>query len=117
MGGLCWETTERDLHAYFSQFGRIQSCQIKYDGASQQPRGFGFVVFDDAESVRRVLAVRDQHHVCGKRVDPKPAKPSKDVSRKVFVGGLSPEAPYEQIFDYFSQFGKVRKRFQLAVKQ
>merc|ERR1711872_1051395 len=56
VGGLTWETTEDQLKAYFEKYGTVKDASIKVDGAGGS-RGFGFVLFDCAESVSNVLAV------------------------------------------------------------
>ena len=54
----------------------------------------------------QVLQVKE-HQLKGKRIDVKRAKPSKDVNRKVFVGGIDPELTEDEIIHYFSQYGIV----------
>lgn len=43
----------------------------------------------------------------GKKIDPKPAKCSKDTQRKVFVGGLDPSVTSQEIEDHFNHYGRV----------
>jgi len=79
----------------------------------QRNRGFGFVTFADLESVNKVLS-QDEHMLDGKKIDPKLATPKGQKSsgellipRKVFVGGVSQETSQQELYDYFSQYGKV----------
>ncbi|VDO08087.1 unnamed protein product [Rodentolepis nana] len=106
VGGLNWETKETDLENYFSKYGKVTRCIIKVDRFTGNSRGFGFVTFDNEESVNKVLSVSD-HKLMNKRIDPKRAKPSREVIRKIFVGGIDPDLPEETIKEYFSQFGVV----------
>ncbi|KAM3177578.1 hypothetical protein ACTXT7_004278 [Hymenolepis weldensis] len=106
VGGLNWETKETDLESYFSKYGKVTRCIIKVDRFTGNSRGFGFVTFENEESVNKVLSVSD-HKLMNKRIDPKRAKPSREVIRKIFVGGIDPDLPEETIKEYFSQFGVV----------
>ena len=56
----------------------------------------------------QVLELKE-HKLDGKLIDPKRAKAmkGKEPPKKVFVGGLSPDTPEEEIREYFGQFGEV----------
>jgi RNA recognition motif-containing protein len=49
------------------------------------------------------------HTLHGKNIDPKRAKArlGKEPVKKIFVGGLDPEVPKEEIEQHFSKYGKV----------
>jgi RNA recognition motif-containing protein len=46
---------EDDIEQYFESFGAIEEVLISRDPATQQSKGFGFVVFLEPESLHRVL--------------------------------------------------------------
>jgi len=125
VGGLTWDTTQDDLHEYFSNFGNILDCSIKHDPTTGRSRGFAFLVFDRKEIVDKILS-HNEHFVKGRKIDPKPAhrrltvtnnnmsssslSSSNSIShnnRKVFIGGLDPNFPDVQLREYFSQFGPI----------
>jgi len=106
VGGLSWETTEEDLKLYFETWGKVAHCVIKLDKMTGNSRGFGFVTMETEECLKKVLEV-PEHRLKNKKIDPKPAKPTKEPNKKIFVGGLSPEITEDQIKEYFAQYGHV----------
>lgn len=89
IGGLNWETTDRELQAfdnptiastyiliklpsteslreYFSQFGEVVECTVMRDGATGRSRGFGFLTFKDPKTVNIVMV--KEHQLDGKIV-------------------------------------------------
>ncbi|CAL4200535.1 unnamed protein product, partial [Meganyctiphanes norvegica] len=103
IGGLSWETKEPKLREYFGKYGEIESINIKTDPNTGRSRGFGFLVFKEAQAIDQVIAAGD-HVLDGKKVDPKKAKARQG---KIFVGGLKPEISDEDIKTYFAQFGTI----------
>uniref|UniRef100_A0A8C5MEZ1 Heteroous nuclear ribonucleoprotein D like n=1 Tax=Leptobrachium leishanense TaxID=445787 RepID=A0A8C5MEZ1_9ANUR len=108
IGGLSWDTSKKDLTEYLSRFGEVVDCTIKTDPITGRSRGFGFVLFKEADSVDKVLETKE-HKLDGKLIDPKRAKAlkGKEPPKKVFVGGLSPDTTEEQIKEYFGGFGDI----------
>lgn len=50
-----------------------------------------------------------EHRLDGRLIDPKRAMAmKKEPVKKIFVGGLNPEATEETIREYFGAFGEVR---------
>lgn len=103
VGGLSWETTEKELRDHFGQYGDIESINVKTDPTTGRSRGFAFIVYQSADSIDKVVAAGD-HIINNKKVDPKKAKAR---TGKIFVGGLIPEISDEEIKAYFSQYGNI----------
>ncbi|VDO07508.1 unnamed protein product [Rodentolepis nana] len=130
VGGLSPFTTEDSLKIYFEQFGVIRETTVMRDPNNNRSRGFGFVTFEDPDSVTGVLNSRP-HQIDSKMVDPKMAVPKTSssrakynqsgsrsfsrtpemapptVNRKVFVGGVAERTTKDIMHEYFSQFGQI----------
>jgi len=72
VGQLSSDITKEDLEKYFSKFGSIEDVTIKYDVPGGRARGFAFILFDDKESIQKVLNVQI-HTINQCQIDPKPA--------------------------------------------
>lgn len=103
VGGLSWETTDKELRDHFNSYGEIESINVKTDPNTGRSRGFAFIVFSQPESIDKVMAAGD-HIINNKKVDPKKAKARHG---KIFVGGLSNELSDEDIKNFFNQFGTI----------
>jgi len=103
VGGLSWETSEKELRDHFSKFGEIESINVKTDPQTGRSRGFAFIVFTNTDAIEKVDAAGD-HIINNKKVDPKKAKARHG---KIFVGGLTTEISDDEIRTYFSQFGNI----------
>ncbi|KAK8468528.1 hypothetical protein PHAVU_006G053500 [Phaseolus vulgaris] len=62
--------SEIDVSNYFGTFGNVEDVRIP----SQERRMFGFVTFDDPDTVKAILDKGNPHYVCESRVLVKPYK-------------------------------------------
>jgi len=107
VGGLSWETTEKDLRDYFCNYGEILELNLKMDPVTQRSRCFAFILYKEKESIAKIAC--QTHELNGKTIDPKPAriKGIRDPILKVFVGGMNPETTEESIRSHFEAYGRV----------
>ncbi|KAL3214643.1 hypothetical protein MRX96_034806 [Rhipicephalus microplus] len=105
VGGISWDTDNKDLREYFSKFGVVVDVNIKTDPTTGKSRGFGFVTFNAKDAIEAVLKATP-HTVKGKQIDPKPAKARPGI-KKIFVGGLESDMPEADIKAYFEKYGPV----------
>ncbi len=131
VGGLSWDTNEASLVAYFEKFGKVVDAVVMRNRDTGQPRGFGFVTFENDEVARKVASM-GRHELDGRLVETKVAVPrfveetdpstpasiarterlpdsDESCGRRVFVGGLPRTCTEEELMTYFSQYGAVEE--------
>lgn len=122
VGGLNKGTDDETLKQYFESYGDIVDCSIMRD-QDKRSRGFGFILFDDAAVVDKIISTKkdghvfslDDHSIEIKRALPKVPKGSAGTPRsgglfkKVFVGGLPNSVSEDDIRTYFEGFGRVNE--------
>jgi len=75
VGGIPISLSAADFKKFFEQFGTVTDSQVMTERESGRSRGFGFVTFQDDETMEKVLAT--QHTIQGKPVEVKRAEPKK----------------------------------------
>jgi len=113
VGGLSWDTSDDSFKTYFKQFGVVEEAIVMRDRMTGTSRGFGFVTFKDTASMDAVLGSTTPLELDGRPVDCKSAVPKEEIqktgqrTKKIFVGGLSPDTTESEFSNYFSKFGTV----------
>lgn len=120
VGGLAWDSTEESIKEYFSNYGHVQTVNLKRNKEDpSKHRGFCFVKFGSPEAVDCVLAQKNPHHLDGSKIDPKSACPAgvkpEQRTKKIFVGGLQEQTTEERLMEYFGQFGDIQNRIEFAI--
>ena len=108
VNSLSWETTEAQFREYFEKFGAVKEATIKLNELGQS-KGFGFILFEDPESIDMVNA-QETHTLNGRKINAKKATPKERI-KKIFVGGVSPDLPEADIRAHFVQFGEIGNFF------
>jgi len=104
VGSLSWETTEEQFKEYFEKFGVVKEATIKLNELGQS-KGFGFILFEEASAIEKISA-QETHTLNGRKINATKATPKERI-RKIFVGGLSPKLPEEDIRTHFEQYGEI----------
>ncbi|XP_060641002.2 DAZ-associated protein 1 isoform X5 [Anolis sagrei] len=74
VGGIPHNCGETELREYFKKFGVVTEVVMIYDAEKQRPRGFGFITFEDEQSVDQAVNMHF-HDIMGKKVEVKRAEP------------------------------------------
>uniref|UniRef100_A0A8D2MN54 DAZ-associated protein 1 n=1 Tax=Zonotrichia albicollis TaxID=44394 RepID=A0A8D2MN54_ZONAL len=67
VGGIPHNCGETELREYFKKFGVVTEVVMIYDAEKQRPRGFGFITFEDEQSVDQAVNMHF-HDIMGKKV-------------------------------------------------
>ncbi|XP_053558753.1 DAZ-associated protein 1 isoform X3 [Bombina bombina] len=85
VGGIPHNCGETELKEYFNQFGTVTEVVMIYDAEKQRPRGFGFITFEDEQSVDQAVNMHF-HDIMGKKVEVKRAEPRDSKSQTLGSG-------------------------------
>ena len=66
VGGLPYEITEDDFFEHFSKFGKVEESSIMIEKLTGKSRGFGFITYEEYDSVEQVLDNYDFNYIHGK---------------------------------------------------
>ncbi|KFW04366.1 Heterogeneous nuclear ribonucleoprotein A3 1, partial [Eurypyga helias] len=105
IGGLSFETTDDSLREHFEKWGTLTDCVVMRDPQTKRSRGFGFVTYSCVEEVDAAMSARP-HKVDGRVVEPKRAV-SREVVKKIFVGGIKEDTEEYNLREYFEKYGKI----------
>ncbi|SPO36969.1 related to HRP1 - subunit of cleavage factor I [Pseudozyma flocculosa] len=86
VGGLPQSVTPQSFRAYFEQFGAVIESNCMMDKETGNPRGFGFITFQDETSVQHVLNIQPLNFE-GKMVEVKRAQTRSDANNARGIGG------------------------------
>eukprot|EP01133_Synstelium_polycarpum_P013893 gene13893-16389_t len=108
VGGISWRADESSLAKYFGTFGNVLECKIIMDRATQKSKGYGFITFDDEESIVKVRSASSLLFM-GKNlmptVDSVTVKSSFYLTEWDVIGPF-PSAPREDV-DALEAFGGI----------
>lgn len=115
VGGLSYEVDNHRLKETFVLFGDLKKALVIRDQSSGQSRGYGFVTFSSKEAFIRAMAnplfilgrKADCHQVLTKGALKE--QEQRDLSNKIFVGGISQNTQNSDIRKYFSKFGPIKE--------
>ncbi|XP_073542357.1 DAZ-associated protein 1 isoform X2 [Phyllobates terribilis] len=86
VGGIPHNCGEAELRDYFKRFGVVTEVVMIYDAEKQRPRGFGFITFEDEQSVDQAVNMHF-HDIMGKKVEVKRAEPRDSKSQTLGSAG------------------------------
>lgn len=84
VGGLAKDVEDELFKMYWQQFGNITDHVVMRNKETGEPRGFGFVTFEDPFVVDAVMNAAEEHQINGKRVEVKRCVPKEQMGAASF---------------------------------
>ncbi len=78
VGGLAYETTEKELEELFAAHGTVTSVAIIMDRDSGRSKGFGFVEMSSDEEAQKAISSLNGQELGGRKLMVNPARPKED---------------------------------------
>lgn len=78
VGGLAYETTEKELQELFAQHGTVESVAIIMDRDTNRSKGFGFVEMSTAEEAQKAISSLNGQDFGGRKLMVNEARPKED---------------------------------------
>lgn len=117
IGNIPEEVTEKELRECLAYYKGIADLVIIKDKHSKKSRGFGFVIFKERKTAKKVLQAK--HRIRDRSLEVKLAEPKMksklqqlaDVSSitKVFIGGIPKTACLDDLTSWFSRYGELEE--------
>lgn len=73
---------EKGIRDYFSQFGKVQSVELKFNYKTNQMRDFGFIIFESVDSTIKVLENGPLHYIEGNKILVFSSKSQQDLDKE-----------------------------------
>ncbi|KAI1715189.1 RNA recognition motif domain-containing protein [Ditylenchus destructor] len=96
-------TTDESLREFYSRFGELTQCNVKFDRQTGQSRGFGYVAFSSQKELDSAIEV-NPHIIDGVEVVLDYVTSEFDM----IVTSLTPNISEKALDEYFSRYGKLR---------
>jgi len=78
VGGLAYETTEKELEELFAAQGTVVSVAIIMDRDTNRSKGFGFVEMSSAEEAQKAITSLNGKELGGRKLMVNQARPKEE---------------------------------------
>jgi len=78
VGGLSYETTEKDLEEAFAEHGTVTSVAIIMDRDTGRSKGFGFVEMSSEDEAKKAISEMNEKDLGGRSLTVNEARPRED---------------------------------------
>jgi len=87
VGNLSFQTSQEDLNAAFSQYGKVERVSIVTDRDSGQSRGFAFVEMAERRDAETAISVLNGTELNGRAMNVNEARPKTESRGRSGGGG------------------------------
>ena len=78
VGNLPFSVTDNDLKELFTPFGEVTEAVVIADRGTGRSKGFGFVTFENEDSVGKAIKEMNEKEFQGRKVKVNEARPMRD---------------------------------------
>lgn len=108
--GLNPNTKSKDLYEFFSKYGKILSCRVRYDNETGKCKGYGYVQFEMKESADKALDKNNNDILMEKKIETSPyicSKNRKTRYNNLYVKCIPKNFTNENLKELFTKYGKI----------
>ncbi|GIX63018.1 RNA recognition motif-containing protein [Babesia caballi] len=95
VGGISDSVSEEEFKDYFGKYGTVVSYNFIVDKATNKPRGFGFIIYENPSDVEKAIG---HHTKLGRNCEAKKAQP------RPVLGSKGNSAPNPDSYDYAAYY-------------
>jgi len=97
VGNIEYGTTDDMLRIIFSEIGKVLSVRMVIEKSTDKPKGYGFVEFEDSETVKNAILLMDGRIVNGREMRVKYSHNSQMTEPEPMKMGSPPPVPIHEV--------------------
>ncbi len=87
VGNLAYSVTEDDLREAFSEYGKVNGCDLIQDKYSGRSKGFGFIEMESTDEANAAIEALNEVELQGRPIKVNETRPKEERPERAPRGG------------------------------